>query len=144
MATVTKSGRGGKLARKKRAVKRRPRKKLKDVVAARLKERFAAVAKSSGTDRLGRPEACGSPVRVPARVTKMLLVEMDNLEKVEALLRCLRLAMEHTDLTERGGPWFMDVVEVAANLAWRSNMDLQDLWDGRLVEPLLAQGRPAG
>jgi hypothetical protein len=143
MATVTKSGRGGKPSRKSRAAKRRSGKKLEDVVAARLKERFAAVAKSSGTDRLGRPEACGSPVRVPARVTKMLLVEMDNLDK-GALLRCLKFAMEHTDLTERGGPWFMDVVEVAANLAWRSNMDLQDLWDRRLVEPLLAQGRPAG
>jgi hypothetical protein len=143
MATVTKSGRGGKRSRKTHAAKRSG-KKLKDVVAARLKERFAAVAKSSGTDRLGRPEACGSPVRVPSRVTKMLWVEMDNLDKVEALLRCLKFAMEHTDLTEAGGPWFQDVVEVAANLAWRSNMDLQDLWDGRLVEPLLAQGRPAG
>ncbi|HEX3912866.1 MAG TPA: hypothetical protein VHW71_05115 [Steroidobacteraceae bacterium] len=81
---------------------------------------------------------------MPARVTKMLWVEMDNLDKVEALLRCLKFAMEHTDLTEAGGPWFQDVVEVAANLAWRSNMDLQDLWDGRLVEPLLAEGRPAG
>lgn len=144
MATVhSKSDRGGKPSRKSRAAKRRSAKKLKDP-AARLKESLAAAAQSSGTDRLGRPEACSSPIRMPARVTKMLWVEMDNLDKVEALLRCLKFAMEHTDLTEAGGPWFQDVVEVAANLAWRSNMDLQDLWDGRLVEPLLAEGRPAG
>jgi hypothetical protein len=75
----------------------------------------------------------------------MLIVEMRNLDKVEALLRILSIAMVHTDMTERGGPWFQEVAEVAADLAWRSNMDLQDVaLEGRIVDPLLAKGQPAG
>ena len=77
-----------------------------------------------------------------ARLKAMLQVEMRNLDRVEALLRCLRLAMEQVDLSDAGVAWFPDVVEVAADLAWRSNMDLQDQGDEeRIVHPLLAKLR---
>jgi hypothetical protein len=145
MATVhSKTGSGGKRSRKVRVSKRRPAKKLKEATS-RPKVGLAAAVEPATTDRLGRPEANASAIRVQGRLTKMLQVEMDNLDKVEALLRILKIAMEHTDLTERGGPWFQEVVEVAANLAWRSNMDLQDLaLEGRIVNPLLAMGQPDG
>jgi hypothetical protein len=144
MATVhSKAGSGGKRSRKVRVSKRRSAKKLQEA-ASRLKASLAPAVQPAATDRLSRPEACASAIRVQARLKEMLEVEMHNLDKVEALLRCLKIAMEHTDLTERGAPWFQEVVEVAADLAWRSNMDLQDLGEGRLVDPLLAVGKPDG
>jgi hypothetical protein len=144
MATVhSNSGKGGKRSRKARVIKRRSAKKRKET-ANRDKTKLASALQPATTDRLGRPEANGSPIRVQARLTKMLRVEMHNLDKVEALLRCLQMAMAYADFGPEGLVYYPDLVEVAADLAWRSNMDLQDLEEGRLVEPLLAVGKPDG
>jgi hypothetical protein len=104
-------GSGGKPLLKVCVSKRRSAKKLKQA-ASPLKASLAAAIQPATTDRLGRPEASASAILVQARLKEMLEVEMRNLDKVEALLRCLKIAMEHTDLTERGGPWFQEVVEV--------------------------------
>jgi hypothetical protein len=141
MATAhSKSGSGGTRPRKVRVAKRRFAKKRKETVS-RGQPRLAQVAVPTPTDRLGRSTAeQGSPIRVQVRLKEMLQVEMRNLDRVEALLRCLWLAMEQVDMSDAGAPWFPDVVEVAADLAWRSNMDLQDLVDEeRIVQPLLAK-----
>jgi hypothetical protein len=141
MARVrSKSGSGENRLRKARAAKRRSAKKRKES-ASRHKPKLARTANPITTDRLGRSIAeQGSPIQVQARLKEMLQVEMRNLDKVEALLRCLSLAMDQVDMSDAGTPWFPDVVEVAADLAWRSNMDLQDLGDEeRIVHPLLAK-----
>jgi len=139
----SKAGAGGKRPRKVRRGKRQSAKERKET-AGRGQPKPAQAISPPTTDRSGRLEENGSRIRVQARLTEMLRVEMHNLDKVEALLRCLRMAMEYADLSTEGLVYYPDVVEVAADLAWRSNMDLQDLGDGRLVNPLLAVGKPDG
>jgi hypothetical protein len=129
----SKAGPGGKRPRKVRMGKRQSAKKRKET-ASRGQPNLAQAISPATSDRLGRPEVNGSRIRVQARLTEMLRVEMHNLDKVEALLRCLRMAMAYADFGTEGLVYYPDVVEVAADLAWRSNMDLQDLGEGRLVD----------
>jgi hypothetical protein len=68
----------------------------------------------------------------------MIQAEMRNLERAEAMLRCLGGAMEFADLGDKGAPCFADIVEVAADLVWRSKVDLEDLYFGRMADPLMA------
>src|SRR5882757_2419324 len=88
----------------------------------------------------GSPEGAerGSHLRVRGRLQEMIRAELFNLEKAESVLRCLTFAMEFTDLTTQGVAYFPDVVEVAADLVQRSMVDLDQLYDGRIPDPLMA------
>ena len=88
----------------------------------------------------GSPEGAerGSRLRVRGRLQEMIRAELFNLEKAESVLRCLMFAMEFTDLTTQGVAYFPDVVEVAGDLVQRSIVDLDELYDGRIPDPLMA------
>jgi hypothetical protein len=80
----------------------------------------------------------GVRIRVRGRLQEMIRAEMLNLEKAESVLRCLMLAMEFTDTMSKGVAYFPDVVEVAGDLVQRSIVDLGDLDEGRIPNPLMA------
>jgi hypothetical protein len=67
----------------------------------------------------------------------MIRAEMFNLEKAEAVLRCLVLSMD-TLLVDAEPPYYSDVVEVAGDLIKRSLVDLDVLYDGYIPNPLMA------
>ena len=80
----------------------------------------------------------GARIRVRGRLQKMIRAEMFNLGKAESVLRCLMFAMEFTDTSNKGCAYFPDVVEVAGDLVQRSIVDLDELYDGRISDPLMA------
>ena len=89
-------------------------------------------------DRPGSPIAeRGSRIRLRGRLREMIGAELLNLEKAESVLNCLRLSMGSMSL-DKGSPYFPDVVEVAGDLVKRSIVDLVDLYDGRVPDPLMA------
>lgn len=81
----------------------------------------------------------GARIRVRGRLQEMIRAELFNLEKAESVLRCLGFAMEYTDTSNKGCAYFPDVVEVAGDLVQRSIVDLDELYDGRILEPLMAR-----
>lgn len=93
---------------------------------------------SATPDKQGPPTARGVRLRVRGRLQEMIRTELSNLGKAESMLRCLWLAMECIDSTDKGSAYLPDVVEVAADLVQRSIVDLEQLCDGRIPEPLMA------
>lgn len=79
----------------------------------------------------------GARIRVRGRLQEMIRAEMFNLEKAEAVLRCLVLSMD-TLLVDAEPPYYSDVVEVAGDLIKRSLVDLDVLYDGYIPNPLMA------
>jgi hypothetical protein len=100
-----------------------------------------APAQVPGAGTLDQVVEKGRRIRIQRRLEAMIRAEIRNLDRVEALLRCLKFAMEHVDLSDEGAPYFPDVVEVAADLAQRSSADLQELEEGRIPEVLMARLR---
>jgi hypothetical protein len=115
----------------------KPAKRSKIVVKGR-KTVGTQASGPAAADKPAMPIAAGSPIRVPRRLQGMIQAEMRNLERAEAMLRCLGGAMEFVDLGDKGAPCFADIVEVAADLVWRSKVDLEDLYFGRIADPLMA------
>jgi hypothetical protein len=111
---------------------------------AKRSKKLAQGRKTSATSGSGTPEglgpqiANGSRIRVRGRLKDVLHAEWFNLGKAESLLRCLWLAMEFVDLGTEGVAYFPNVVEVAGDLVRRSKMDLENLHDGRIPDPLMA------
>ncbi len=106
-----------------------------------VKSRKSAGTQASGpakADKSAMPIEKGSRIRVPRRLKGMIEGELRNLEKAESLLRCLWFAMELVDMGDEGAPYFPDVAEVAADLIQRSRADLDDLYYGRIPDPLMA------
>jgi hypothetical protein len=79
----------------------------------------------------------GARIRVRGRLQEMIRAELFNLEKAEAVLRCLALSMDSMSLDDES-PWYPDVVEVAGDLVKRSLADLDALYDGYIPNPLMA------
>jgi hypothetical protein len=65
-------------------------------------------------------------------------METVNPGKAESMLRCLWLSMEFIDSADKWSAYVPDVLEVAADLVQRSIVDLDQLHDGRIPEPLMA------
>lgn len=86
-----------------------------------------------GSEVAGR----GARIRVRGRLQEMIRAEMFNLEKAEAVLRCLVLSMD-TLPVDAEPPYYPDVVEVAGDLIKRSLVDLDVLYDGYIPNPLMA------
>jgi hypothetical protein len=82
--------------------------------------------------------AGGARIRVRGRLQEMIRAELGNLGKAESMLRCLWLSMECIDSADKGSAYLPDVVEVAADLVQRSMVDLDQLYDGRIPDPLMA------
>ena len=80
----------------------------------------------------------GARIHVRGRLQEMIRAEMFNLGKAESVLRCLIFAMEFTDTSNNGCAYFPDVVEVAGDLVQRSIVDLDELYGGRIPDPLMA------
>ena len=93
---------------------------------------------AAAADKSVMPIAASSRIRVSRRLQGLIQGELRNLEKAESMLRCLWSAMEFADLGDKGAPYFPDVVEAAADLVWRSKVDLEDLYYGRIPDPLMA------
>jgi hypothetical protein len=79
----------------------------------------------------------GARIHVEERLQDMIRAELFNLGKAESVLRCLWLSMDSMS-TDPGTAYFPDVVEVAGDLIQRSMTDLDDLYDGRIPDPLMA------
>lgn len=81
----------------------------------------------------------GPRIRVRGRLQEMIRAELFNLEKAEAVLRCLALSMDSMSLGE--APYYPNVVEVAGDLVKRSIVDLDVLYDGYIPNPVMAAGK---
>jgi hypothetical protein len=79
----------------------------------------------------------GARIQVHGRLQDMIRAEMFNLEKAEAVLRCLVLSMD-TGPVDAEPPYYPDVVEVGGDLIRRSLVDLDVLYDGYIPIPLMA------
>jgi hypothetical protein len=79
----------------------------------------------------------GVRIRVRGRLQEMIRAQMFNLEKAEAILRCLVLSMD-TRPVDAEPPCYPDIVEVAGDLIKRSLVDLDVLYDGYIRDPLMA------
>jgi hypothetical protein len=79
----------------------------------------------------------GVRIRVRGRLQEMIRAQMFNLEKAEAILRCLVLSMD-TRPVDAEPPYYPDIVEVAGDLIKRSLVDLDVLYDGYIRDPLMA------
>jgi hypothetical protein len=96
-------------------------------------------AQGPTTTRKPRPEAAvrGARIRVRGHLQEMIRAEMFNLEKAEAILRCLMLSMD-TEPVDAEPPYYPDIVEAAGDLIRRSLVDLDVLYDGYIRDPLMA------
>jgi hypothetical protein len=138
IAHSTSTARSGRTHRARAAGSRRKSAKRSKILVKGRKTAGTQTPGAAAADKSAMPIAAGSPIRVPRRLQGMIQAEMRNLERAEAMLRCLGGAMEFVDLGDKGAPCFADIVEVAADLVWRSKVDLEDLYFGRIADPLMA------
>jgi hypothetical protein len=137
-AHSTLKARSGQNSRLKSSGTRLKSAKRSKILAKRRKTKPAQSPGPATPDRQGLPiTERGARILVRGRLQEMIRMELSNLGKAESVLRCLSLSMDSMEL-DKGSAYFPDVVEVAGDLVQRSIVDLDELYDGRIPDRLMA------